>query len=322
MISPTAGLEEHMAVPSKPKIILIGGPTASGKTGLAVTLALSLGGEVINADSMQIYRGMDVGTAKPTFREQRGVIHHLLDVVDPDEDFNAAIYRQMALPLAKGICAKNVPCFVVGGTGLYMRSLLGGLVELPPSDPALRERLNLECDRDGALKLHQQLAERDPERAKAIHPNDRLRIIRALEIFYQTRRPSSELLKQHQFGDQEFLALKLCLRVEKEPLYDRINARSERMMACGLIPEVARLMKKGYGPHLKSMSAIGYRHTLKYLQGEWSLETATETLKRDTRRYAKRQMTWFRAEPDMIHIDPEDKTLAETRIRDFLAESA
>lgn len=310
-----------MATSTKPKIIVIAGPTASGKTGLAVSLALSLGGEIINADSMQIYRGMDVGTAKPTLEEQQGIIHHLLDIVNPDEDFNAAIYRQMALPLAKGICAKNIPCFIVGGTGLYIRSLLGGLVPLPPSDPMLRERLHLECDRIGAPECHRKLTELDPERAKSIHPNDRIRIIRALEIFHQTQRPSSDLLKQHQFGNQEFLAIKLCLQVEKEQLYNRINERSEKMMACGLIQETERLMKKGYGPHLKSMSAIGYRHILKYLQGGWSLEKATETLKRDTRRYAKRQMTWFRAEPDMIQIDPENAALTETKIREFLAES-
>jgi tRNA dimethylallyltransferase len=311
-----------MLNPKKPKIIVVAGPTASGKTGLAVALAVSLGGEIINADSMQVYRHMDVGTAKPTLQERRGVIHHLLDVVDPDEDFNAAMYRQMALPLAKGVCAKNIPCFIVGGTGLYIRSLLGGLVELPPSDPMLRERLHLECDLKGAPKLHQQLARLDPERAESIHPNDRLRIIRALEIIEQTRQPASDLVKQHRFGNQEFLALKLCLQVEKEQLYDRINARSEKMIDCGLVEETKRLMKKGYGPHLKSMTAIGYRHILKYLQGEWSLQKATETLKRDTRRYAKRQMTWFRAEPDMIHMVPEDETLAANRIRDFLAESA
>jgi len=311
-----------MLDPKKPKIIVIAGPTASGKTGLAVALALSLGGEIINADSMQVYRYMDVGTAKPTLEERRGVIHHLLDVVEPDEDFNAAIYRGMALPLAKGICAKNIPCFIVGGTGLYIKSLLGGLVELPPSDPMVRERLHLECDQKGAPKLHQRLARLDPERAESIHPNDRLRIIRALEIIQQTRHPASDLMKQHRFGNQEFLALKLCLQVEKEQLYDRINDRSEKMIDCGLMEETERLIKKGYSPHLKSMTAIGYRHILKYLQGEWSLQKATETLKRDTRRYAKRQMTWFKAEPDMIHMDPEDKTLAVNRIRDFLAESA
>ena len=311
-----------MLPPTKPKIIVIAGPTASGKTGLAVELALSLGGEVINADSMQVYRYMDVGTAKPTMEERRGVLHHLLDIVDPDEDFNAAAYRQMALPLAKRICAKNMPCFVVGGTGLYIRSLLGGLVDLPPSDPALRDQLHAECERKGAAKLHQRLAKLDPERAESIHPNDRVRIVRALEIIQQTHRPSSDLLKQHQFKTQDFLALKLYLHLEKEQLYGRINQRTEKMISCGLVEETKDLLKSGYGPDLKPMAAIGYRHVLNYLKGKWSLEEATTMLKRDTRRYAKRQMTWFKAEPDMIPMDPVDRALAEKMIRVFLAESA
>jgi len=311
-----------MSSPTKPKVIVIAGPTASGKTGLAVDLALSLGGEVINADSMQVYRYMDVGTAKPTVEERRGVVHHLLDVVDPDEAFNAAAFRQMALPLAKRICAGNIPCFIVGGTGLYIRSLLGGLVELPPSDPALRERLYAECDDKGAPELHQRLAKLDPERAESIHPNDRLRIVRALEIIQQTHRPSSDLLKRHRFKTRDFLALKLCLRLDKETLYGRINQRTEKMITGGLIEETKGLLKKGYGPHLKPMTAIGYRHILNYLKGKWSLEEATTFLKRDTRRYAKRQMTWFKAEPDMIPVNPKDRALVEEKIRVFLTESA
>ena len=181
-------MPDHTNIP----LVIILGPTAVGKSELAFEIAQRFNLEIINADSMQVYRHMDVGTAKPTLQERRGVIHHLLDVVDPDEDFNAALYRQMALPLAKGICAKNIPCFIVGGTGLYIRSLLGGLVELPPSDPMLRERLHLECDRKGAPKLHQQLARLDPERAESIHPNDRLRIIRALELFYITGKTSDQ----------------------------------------------------------------------------------------------------------------------------------
>ncbi len=311
-----------MLTPTKPKIIVIAGPTASGKTALAVDLALSLGGEVINADSMQVYRFMDVGTAKPNLEERRGILHHLLDVVDPDEDFNAAAYRQLALPLAKKICAGNNPCFIVGGTGLYIRSLLGGLVELPPSDPSIRSRLNAQCDREGSPKLHERLAALDPERARSIHPNDRVRIVRALEIIQQTDHPSSELLKRHQFKDQDFQALKFFLHMEKEKLYDRINRRSEKMIACGLLEETKGLLKRGYGLHLKPMTAIGYRHALNHLQGKWSLEETTTALKRDTRRYAKRQRTWFKAEPGMIPIDPLDRAPVEKRIRAFLAESA
>ena len=310
-----------MSDPIRPKVIVIAGPTASGKTGLSVDLALSCGGEIINADSMQVYRGMDIGTAKPTPEERQGVCHHLLDIVDPDEDFNAALYRRMALPLAKGVCARKVPCFIVGGTGLYIRALLGGLVDLPPLDRKFRECLSLECDRHGVEKIYEKLAEMDPERAKIIHPNDRLRIIRALEIIHQTRCRSSDLLKKHRFGDREFVALKFYLEVERERLYNRINARTEMMLDNGLVNETEGLLKKGYGPHLKSMTAIGYRHIVQYLEGEWSLKKATEILKRDTRKYAKRQMTWFKAEPDMIRIDPENKALAGEKIRGFMTES-
>ncbi|MCG6878782.1 MAG: tRNA (adenosine(37)-N6)-dimethylallyltransferase MiaA [Deltaproteobacteria bacterium] len=311
-----------MAGPSKPRIVVIAGPTASGKTSLAVELALSLGAQVINADSMQVYRFMDVGTAKPALEERRGIPHHLIDVVDPHENFNAASYRQMALPLAKGLCEKKIPCFVVGGTGLYIRSLLGGLVELPPVNPVLRKRLHEECHVQGAPKLHRKLAKLDPERAESIHPNDSVRIIRALEIMEQTRCSSSDLLKKHQFKNQEFQALKLCLKMEKKQLYERINKRTEKMMANGLIEETEHLIKRGYAPHLKPMTAIGYRHIVKYLQGEWPLERAMETLKQDTRRYSKRQMTWFRAEPDMIPVDPLNPVLIERMIRAFLTESA
>ena len=310
-----------MAGPQKPKIVVIAGPTASGKTSLAVELALSLRAQIINADSMQVYRYMDVGTAKPTLEERRGIPHHLIDVVDPDEDFNAARYRQMALPLAKGLFEKRIPCLVVGGTGLYIRSLLRGLVELPPINPVLRKRLHEECRVQGAPKLHRKLALLDPKRAESIHPNDSIRIIRALEIMEQTRCSSSDLLKKHQFKNQEFQALTLCLQMEKNQLYDRINKRTDKMMANGLIEETEHLVKKGYGPHLKPMTAIGYRHIVKYLQGEWPLERAKETLKRDTRRYSKRQMTWFKGEEGMIFADPLNPVFIERMIRDFLTES-
>ncbi len=306
----------------KPKIIIITGPTASGKTGLSVQLALSFGAQIINADSMQVYRYMDIGTAKPSLLERRGIVHHLLDVVNPDEEFNAAIYRQLALPIAKGLSEKSIHCFVVGGTGLYIRSLLGGLVDLPPVDPLLREHLHREYDRLGPTKCHQKLAELDPQRAKSVHPNDRVRIIRSLEIIKQTSSSSSDLLSRHQFKNREFTALTLCLKTDMEKLYKRINKRTEKMISDGLIEETAHLLEKGYGPHLKSMNAIGYRHILKYLKGEWSLEMAKETLKRDTRRFAKRQMTWFRAEPNPFFVDPSNPGAVEKKIRGFLLESA
>jgi len=305
----------------RPKVIVIAGPTASGKTALAVALARSLSGEIVNADSMQVYRGMDIGTAKPTYEERRGIPHHLLDVVNPDEDFNAAIYRRMALPIVNEICSTGKTCLIVGGTGLYIRGLIGGLMDSPPSDPELRERLRMECEIHGTAKLHEKLENLDPERAESIHPNDGVRIIRAIEIIYLSDLRSSDLMKRHGFREKSLNALKLCLHVDREDLYDRINKRSVKMADEGLIEETRDLLKKGYSPDLNSMKAIGYRHMIRYLQGEWSLEETITKLKRDTRRYAKRQLTWFRAEPGIIWVDPKDLDMVKEKIDLFLSES-
>lgn len=309
-----------MSEDKRPKVIVIAGPTASGKTALAVALARSLSGEIVNADSMQVYRGMDIGTAKPTYEERRGIPHHLLDVVNPDEDFNAAIYRRMALPIVNEICSKGKTCLVVGGTGLYIRGLIGGLMESPPSDPELRERLRMECEIHGTAKLHEKLESLDPERAESIHPNDGVRIIRALEIIYLSDLRSSDLMKRHGFRERSLNALKLCLHVDREDLYHRINERSVKMADKGLIEETQYLLKKGYSPDLNSMKAIGYRHMIRYLQGEWSLEETITKLKRDTRRYAKRQLTWFRAEPGVIWVDPKDLDMVIKKVHLFLSE--
>ena len=311
-----------MSQDKRPKVIIIAGPTASGKTALAINLARSLSGEIINADSMQVYRGMDIGTAKPTREERRGIPHHLLDVVNPDEDFNAAIYRHMALPLVAEICSRGKTCFVVGGTGLYIRGLTGGLMECPSSDPDLRERLRMECEIHGTAKLHEKLKGLDPERAEDIHPNDRVRIIRAIEIFYLSNLRSSDLMKRHGFRESALNAMKICIRVDREELYHRINERSVKMAEKGLIEETRGLLSKGYSPDLKSMKAIGYRHVIRYLEGEWSLEETIANLKRDTRRYAKRQLTWFRSEPGVIWVDPEDLDMVIEKIHLFLSEGA
>jgi len=309
-----------MSEDKRPKIIVIAGPTASGKTTLAVDLAHALSGEIVNADAMQVYRSMDIGTAKPTHEEQRGIPHHMLDVVNPDEDCNAAIYRRMALPIVNEICSKGKTCLVVGGTGLYIRGLIGGLMESPPSDPELRERLRMECKIHGTVKLHEKLEALDPERAESIHPNDGVRIIRAIEINYLSDLRSSDLIKRHGFRERSLNALKLCLNVDREDLYHRINERSVNMADKGLIEETRALLESGYSPDLKSMKAIGYRHMIRYLKGEWSLEETITKLKRDTRRYAKRQLTWFKAEPNVIWVDPKDTDMVIKKIRLFLSE--
>jgi len=310
-----------MSEDKRPKVIVIAGPTASGKTALAVALARSLSGEIVNADSMQVYRGMDIGTAKPTYEERRGIPHHLLDVVNPDEDFNAAIYRRMALPIVNEICSTGKTCLVVGGTGLYIRGLIGGLMDSPPSDPELREGLRMECEIHGTAKLYEKLERLDPERAKSIHPNDGVRIIRAIEIIYLSDLRASDLMKRHGFSEMSLNALKLCLHVDREDLYHRINERSVKMADKGLIEETRGLLKQGYSPDLNSMKSIGYRHMIRYLQGKWSLEETIIRLKRDTRRYAKRQLTWFRAEPGVIWVDPNDLDMVIKKIHLFLSES-
>ena len=301
----------------RPKIVVISGPTASGKTSLGVGLALALGGEIINADSMQVYRGMDIGTAKPTIEEQKGIQHHLLDVVNPDEEYNAAIFRSMALPLIEEINSRGKMCLVVGGTGLYIKSLLGGLLKCPSASPKLRESLVRECDVLGTVKLHERLKHLDPEAANKIHPNDRIRLIRAFEIMHLTNRAPSELSREHGFRDRPVNALMLCLYVNREQLYERINKRSMFMAEAGLAEETEKLLRQGYSIDLKPMKSIGYRHMIKYLKGEWSLKEAILGIQRDTRRYAKRQLIWFRADPDATWVDPKDFDLILQKIRDF-----
>lgn len=302
---------------SGPKVIVIAGPTASGKTSLGVELALALGGEIVNADSMQVYRGMDIGTAKPTYEEKRGIAHHLMDVVDPDEEYNAAMYRSMALPIITDILSRRKMCFVVGGTGLYIKSLLSGLFKCPPSDPDLRESLYRECDLLGTGNLHERLKHLDPESAGKIHPNDRVRLIRALEIIQLTNRLPSALSGEHGFRDRSLNALMICMKVSREHLYERINKRSVFMVEGGLVEETENLLMQGYSPDLKPMKAIGYRHIIKYLKKEWTLIEAIHRIQRDTRRYAKRQLTWFRADPEASWVDPEDFDVILKKVKDF-----
>jgi len=301
----------------KPKVIVITGPTASGKSSLAVELALYLGGEIVNADSMQVYRGMDVGTAKPTIAERRGIPHHLLDVVNPDEDFDAAKYRSLAVPQLQDLASRGIPSFVVGGTGLYIKTLLGGLLDCPPSDSGLRKELGRMWDEQGAEPLYEELKTLDPESAFGIHPHDRVRVVRALEIFHLTQQRPSSLIRRHGFRDNAFEALKICMEMDRKELYERINQRSLGMIEGGLVAETEGLLKKGYSPHLKPMKSLGYRHVVKFLKGACTLDETTYELQRDTRRYAKRQLTWFGADPEMVWIKPKDIDGIIKKIRAF-----
>ena len=302
----------------RPKLVVITGPTASGKSSLAVNLALHFGGEIINSDSMQVYRGMNVGTAKLSLEERKGVVHHMIDVVDPDEEFNASIYRRLAEPIVKDMAERKGVCFVVGGTGLYIKVLLGGLLKCPPVNPGLREELSRECEENGPIFLHERLKRLDPKSALNIHPNDSTRLIRALEIINLTNQPLSSLVMQHNFKDRPFQALKICMQVERERLYKKINERSVFMIKSGLLEETQGLLKKGYSRELRAMNSLGYRHALGYLQNELTLEETILKLQRDTRRYAKRQLTWFRGDPEMVWTEPEDIAFIRKKIEEFI----
>jgi tRNA dimethylallyltransferase len=302
----------------KPKIVVITGPTASGKSPLAIELAHEWNGEIVNADSMQVYRGMDVGTAKVPVHERRGIPHHLLDVLTPDSECNAAVYRSLAEPVLQGISSRHKIGFVVGGTGLYIKTLLGGLLQCPPSDHALRDQLHHSCDTQGPHYLHSQLRELDPESAFKIHPNDRVRLIRALEIIHLTRQPLSSLIREHAFRQKAFEALKIGLHVARDALYDRINERSEWMVLHGLIEETQGLLDSGYSKDLKSMKSLGYRHAVQFLEKKWNRDELAQKLQMDTRRYAKRQLTWFKGDPDMVWVDPQDRAHIRRIIEKFM----
>jgi len=309
-----------MEIPNRAKVIIICGPTATGKTSFAVELAQYLGGEIVSADSMQVYRHMDIGTAKPTEEEQGGIPHHIIDVADPDEDFNAATYRRLAIDAVNDITARKRACLVVGGTGLYIKGLTEGLFDCPAAEPEVRERLQKKWDLEGPEKIFETLITIDPEYAAGIHRNDRMRILRGLEIFELTGSKPSELARVHGFSDRPFQTISLCLEMERERLYNRIDRRSEFMVESGLLEETEGLLKKGYSPDLKSMKAIGYKHMVNHIEGKWGLKEAVGFLKRDTRRYAKRQTTWFRGQRDVSWISSDDINPALKRIKAFLRE--
>jgi len=302
----------------RPKLVIITGPTASGKTALAVDMALQFFAEIVNADSMQVYRYMDIGTAKPLLSERKGIIHHMIDVVDPDEEFNASIYRTSAIPLINKIIENGRTCFIVGGTGLYIKTLLGGLMECPASDPDLREDLINECKEKGTPFLHQRLKGLDPEAAGKIHPNDKTRVIRALEVIRLTDKRLSSIIMEHGFNERPFRVLKICLNVERDQLYERINSRCDRMIVSGLLDETQALLAKGYSSEIRSMKSLGYRHAISYLKDEWTAEDMINNLKQDTRRYAKRQLTWLRADTEMIWIEPNNNEFIKLKIQEFI----
>ena len=275
----------------KPKLLVILGPTGTGKSEVAIDVALQVDGEVINADSQLVYRHMDIGTAKPPASVRQKVAHHLIDVVDPDGEFNAALYRELALKVIQDITARRKKAIVCGGTGLYMRALTQGLFVGPAKNPEVRKRLEEEARERGSDFLYQRLRQVDPDATDRIHPNDRYRIIRALEVFELTGKGISRWQKEHGFKESAFEVLKIGLNREREELYALINRRCDEMIGRGL--------------DLPALQSVGYRQTGLYLRGRVALDEAVALMKRDTRHLAKRQLTWFRADKEIRWFHPE-----------------
>ncbi len=303
----------------KPKIIVICGPTAIGKTSVAIDVAETFNGEVVGGDSLQIYRFMDIGTAKPTPAERARVPHHMIEIADPDEPYDAARFYQEARSRISDILSRGRLPVVAGGTGFYIKALLYGLCDARPDDPDVRQRLLNEAGLMGEKSLHNRLLQCDPEAAETIHPNDTYRLVRALEVYEITGMPMTEYRLRHTFSDAPYDALKIGLAIDRQILYERINQRVDQMIAEGLLPEVETLVARGYTEKLRPMQALGYRHMIDYLHGRQDWETSVRLLKRDTRRYAKRQFTWFNADPDVIWCAPEETARIRQIISRFLS---
>jgi len=287
------------------KLIFIVGPTGVGKTDVALSLASRLDAEIVSADSMQVYRYMDIGTAKPTPAQRRQRPHHLLDVVDPDADFNAALFRQHAMAAIDGIRARGRSVLVAGGTGLYVKALTRGLFAGPARDPGLRADLERTVAERGPEPLFERLRRVDPDAAERVHPHDRVRIVRALEVFEATGKPLSRWQREHGFGDRPFDVLGVGLDRPRSELYERIDRRCRRMMETGLLEEVRGLLDRGYGPDLRSMQSVGYRQAAECFMDRLTQADALASMQQATRRLAKRQLTWFRADPTLHWLHPD-----------------
>jgi len=303
----------------KPKLVFILGPTGVGKSNAAIDIALEIDAEIINGDSQQVYRYMDLGTGKPSPADRRVVRHHLIDIVDPDADFNAALFRRAALESIREIRSRAKQIIVCGGTGLYIRVLTHGLCVAPAGDLEIRKALEQEARTKGSGALYDRLRRVDAEAASRIHPNDRQRTIRALEVYGLTGRPISEWQREHAFRDGPFETLKIGLNRERSELYALIDRRCEEMVSKGLAAELEELFGRGYRLDLRPLQSVGYRHMAMFLTGEASLEAALVLMQRDTRHLAKRQLTWFRADREVRWFHPErDKEAIMKSVKEFL----
>lgn len=307
-------------------LIVIVGPTGSGKSTLAVELARAFCGEVVNCDSVQVFRHLNIGTAKLSSFEQQGVPHHLVDIAEPDQLFTAGEYLKLGRAALADIRARQRIPIVAGGTGLYLKALLEGLFRGPKRSEPLRNRLNEKAARKGAGHLHRLLRRVDPASAKRIAANDLPKIVRALEVYFLTSTPLSQHLLNGRDPLRGFDVLKIGLNPPRKALYERIDRRVEQMFADGLLQEVASLLEGGLPGNLKPFQSLGYAQAVRCLSGEIGLPEAITSTQRQTRHYAKRQLTWFRRERDLIWFEgfgsqPEIQSAVAERVRSFLQRS-
>lgn len=299
-------------------MIVIFGPTASGKSDLAVKVAKEINGEIITADSMQVYKGMDIGTAKPTEEEMQGIVHHMIDVCKPDENYSLARYVEDAEKVIKEVASKNKVPVLAGGTGLYIDTLINGMVlSETNTDESYRESLYEMAKQNGNEYVHNLLKEVDLKSADAIHPNNLKRVIRALEFYKVSGIPQSEHIDKAEKAETPYDCLKFGIATEREKLYERINLRVDKMLQKGLVEEVEALKNAGIDERYTSMQGIGYKEVLLYLNGNLSYDEMAELIKKATRNYAKRQNTWFKREQNTMWIDNKDENITQLFKKSF-----
>lgn len=311
-----------MDIEKKPLMILTG-PTAVGKTELSLAFAEAIGGSIISADSIQVYKGMDIGSAKIKKEEMRGIPHYLIDILQPDEEFNVVLFQSLAKAAMDEIYSKGRIPIITGGTGFYIQSVLYDIdFSAEPEDTSLRTKYTELAGKYGNAYLHGLLKQVDPDSAASIHENNRKRVIRALEFHDKTGNRISEHNKAEREKQSPYDFCYFVLDDEREKLYDRINARIDTMIQEGLVAEVESLKRKGYSRDMVSMQGLGYKEILSYLDGESSYEDAIFTLKRDTRHFAKRQLTWFRREKDVIWVNKPEFQYDSAEILKYMLEKA
>jgi len=288
----------------KVPLVIINSPTATGKTELAISLALEFGGEIISADSLQVYRYLDIGTAKPSREQRKKVKHYMIDVVDPDEEFNAAIFSEQARMIIADLTKHGKPIFVVGGTGLYIRALLRGIIDTPDVDENIRNYYRQLRDNRGKEYLYNLLQQRDADAAGKINLNDSVRVIRALEVLEQTGESILAIQKRHSFADCPYKTYKIGIQLTRAELKERIIMRTEKMIAAGLLDEVKSILGRGYSYQLKPLQSLGYKQIIGFIRKEYDWDNALNLINRDTWHYAKRQLTWFAADKEINWFKP------------------